>query len=85
MVDSIAGAGASQNVLQVKNNQAQKSGGDRAVDSSASISAPTDEVSLSSEALSRAEVDGIVAQTRAYLESDTEASLSNGQNLDELL
>ena len=86
MVDSVVGAGAPQNVSQIRNNQTQKAGGDRAVASSASSgAAPSDEVSLSSEALGRAEIDGVLAQTRAYLERDTDASLSNGQNLDALL
>ena len=81
MVDSISGAGAPQNLSQVKNNQTQR-GESRSADAAASAS--SDEVSLSSEAQTLADIDALTARVREQLEGSSE-SLSSGENLDILL
>jgi hypothetical protein len=81
MVDSISGAGAPQNLSQVKTNQAQRG------ESRNSAAAPTsegDQVNLSTAAQDLADIDALTAQVRSSLEGSSE-SLSGGRSLDILL
>jgi hypothetical protein len=81
MVDSISGAGAPQNLSQVKSNQTQR-GESRSTETNSSTS--SDEVSLSTEAQTLADIDALTAQVRGQLEGSSE-SLSSGESLDILL
>ncbi|MBX2833622.1 MAG: hypothetical protein KTR28_01485 [Micavibrio sp.] len=81
MVDTVKGVGAPQSIQTVKNNVSSKE--DRATKESQNTS--VDKVEISEEALSLSQTEELVANTRDYLENNTDESLSRNKSFDELL
>ncbi|MAI63073.1 MAG: hypothetical protein CBB87_11450 [Micavibrio sp. TMED27] len=82
MVDSISGAGGPPKVSQINRVETQRSEEKR---TQASSSSPTDEVNISEEALTLADIDQITSQTRSYLEENTDQALTRAGSVDQLL
>lgn len=82
MVDSVGGAGGPQSVAQLRaqQNQSQRNASTSGGSGTAS---PVDQVNLSEEALSLAQVEGLLAQTRQQVESGVAEGLSGGRVFDQ--